>query len=364
MRHILTASAFLSVLALSAPARAEEPVFPSFAELPTGTMTAPPPESKATHLSARESVPGFFVVVPKDQISAAGRRVLVFGDAKSAAAAAKSGSPFSDTPASTCFSSEGRGRRTANDDDRPFDWSEGLGPSASIWASQPFSGATAAPALTAVHLERLSVSADGTTASLEATDAWIDTTTRGARLVAKSTLPLKQIGTLAGGRKIFAGRDERADGRRGVQFVITRGQDTLAAQLGRMFARRLDGDVVQDSGCAHFRMGIPLTKDGESALVSTSVMLPSLDGKEAPTLAQLQGVRQRGARANRVVTTPFGSRPISDEPEERELRLRDVGIQLSVSQTSRDKEPVISVSQRWLARERTPRVFVPRSGPE
>jgi hypothetical protein len=215
-----------------------------------------------------------------------------------------------------------------------------------------------------VHLERLSVSADGTTASLEATDAWIDTTTRGARLVAKSTLPLKQIGTLAGGRKIFAGRDERADGRRGVQFVITRGQDTLAAQLGRMFARRLDGDVVQDSGCAHFRMGIPLTKDGESALVSTSVMLPSLDGKEAPTLAQLQGVPQRRARANRVVATPFGSRTISDEPEERELRLREVGIQLSVSQTSRDKEPVISVSQRWLARERTQRVFVPRSGPE
>ena len=42
MRRILIASAFLSTLAVSSTAFADEPAFPKYGELPTGTTTTPP----------------------------------------------------------------------------------------------------------------------------------------------------------------------------------------------------------------------------------------------------------------------------------------------------------------------------------
>jgi hypothetical protein len=107
-----------------------------------------------------------------------------------------------------------------------------------------------------------------------------------------------------------------------------------------------------------------VTNDGDSALVSMTVLLPSLDGKPTPTFEQVNGghAAARVMRAKRgSIATPIPSPDVPPEPEERELRIRDAGLQLSVSQTSRDKEPVISVSHRWIARERSQRVFVPRN---
>jgi hypothetical protein len=363
MRRILTASAFVSALVVAAPAHADERPVPRFSELPTSGMSSPPRASaKIPRVAARESVPGFFVARTKDTASAMGRRMIVVGDVKRLAEIEKQTGGFSDERASTCFAVDNRGRRMEIDADQPAEW-DAIGATATLWTKN---GDNPSSGVAAVHMERITVAADGATASLEWADAWIDPASRGARLIAKSTLALTQIGTAPDGGKIFAGRDERADGRRAVQFVIVRPQDGLGQQRGRAFARRLDGDLVQESGCAHFRIGVPVTKEGDSALVSMTIVLPSLDGKPNPTLEQLAGGAGRASRTKRTsgAVTLVASPDVPAAPEERDLRLRDAGIQLSVSQTSRDKEPIVSVSHRWIARERTQRVFLPPSTPE
>jgi hypothetical protein len=95
-----------------------------------------------------------------------------------------------------------------------------------------------------------------------------------------------------------------------------------------------------------------------------TIVLPSLDGKPNPTFEQLAGGRASRTKRTSGAVTLVASPDVPAAPEERDLRLRDAGIQLSVSQTSRDKEPIVSVSHRWIARERTQRVFLPPSTPE
>jgi hypothetical protein len=349
MRRIFIASVFLSVFALSATARGEEPTFPTFGELPIGSTTSPP-RTRLERIPARESVPGFYIAVPKDMRGlAAARRVLVVGDAKRAVYLEKGTSSGGvDEPASACFAVDEREKRLeAGMSDKPVEWDQDLGSVANLWtrtAEIPMSGV--AP----VHMERVTVAADGLTATLDSVDAWVDPSSRGVRLIGKASLPLKHVGVAPNGGKIFAGREERGDRRR-VQFVVMRPRDSLANQFGSTFVRRLEGDVIQNTDCAHIRVALAVTKEGDAALVSVPVVLPSLDGRPVPRPTELHGVRAR--RSSFQLPSSGG------EPDMRELRLREAAIQLSVSQTSRDKEPVVSLSSRWISREQVQRVFVP-----
>jgi len=60
----------------------------------------------------------------------------------------------------------------------------------------------------------------------------IDPTSRGARLTAKATLPLREVATAPGGLTIYAARDEHSDGRRYVQFVVAPSEETPLLHVG------------------------------------------------------------------------------------------------------------------------------------
>lgn len=74
------------------------------------------------------------------------------------------------------------------------------------------------------------------------------------------------------------------------------------------------------SGCRHLRIALPVEeKGGSSANISTTLELPSLDGKKSK--------------------------------DESEVRIRDLQTSVSVSKSTRDKEPLVSVSFGWSNRE-------------
>jgi hypothetical protein len=185
----------------------------------------------------------------------------------------------------------------------------------------------------------------------------VDPNTHGVRLIGKSVLPLKRIALSPNGGKLFAGVDVRGSERR-AQFVVVHSDEAFLSQFGRTFARRPDGEVIQSSGCAHIRVGLPVTKEGEAAVVSETVVLPPIDGKDNATLKQVRAAMDPELRMRRGDPA---AHPVWKDLvwKERDVRLREAGIQLSVSQSSRDKEPVLSVSYRWLARERAQPLLVP-----
>jgi hypothetical protein len=170
--------------------------------------------------------------------------------------------------------------------------------------------------VTAVHVERL-IERDGTT-SLESTDVWVDPSSRGVRLLAQATLPLRQVGGAPGGMKIFVGRDERADGKRYVQFVVTRGGGSRVEQM--LVATRSDGMTIVGA-CGHHRVALPANTTGENASMDLSVVLPSLPRGEGAS----------GGKAG--------------------IRTRPMRVHMSVSQTSADKEPIVAISTVWAGPE-------------
>jgi len=67
--------------------------------------------------------------------------------------------------------------------------------------------------------------------------------------------------------------------------------------------------------------------------------------------------QRRVPKGLRRSVSPKPSLVNSEPPKEVEMRSRDAQISLSVSQTSRDKEPIVSVSFGWSGREQTQRTF-------
>jgi hypothetical protein len=268
------------------------------------------PAKKPGFVSAKESTPGFFVSSQPGQPNMA----FVAPDARSARAIREGG----ERTLSTCY---------AVDQGNEAEWVENMDAAASLWRrsrEDPDGG------VRAVHTERI-VEKDGTF-MLEVVDAWVDPATRGAKTIAKTKLPLELLAKPIGGVRVFAARDERKTGPSFVQFVVARPEGGNA--MGGLTAVRMDGSNAHSNNCTHLRlsMAAPSKTGGESAVVSVTAVLPPLKKKTTAT------------------------------DEGKETRTRDIRVQLGISKTSRDKEPLLSVSFGWDGREQMVRNDLPDEG--
>ncbi len=329
---------------------------PKFGDLPKGTFTSPPDETKKpTSIPAKEKVEGFNVGSQKFDAKTPmdNRHVTVFGTAAQAEALAKG--EFSDDPGDICYSEAGRGMSFDEDEEESAaqpqrEWDSSQQSQVHLWMktkNNPNAG------IMAIHSEKV-VEKDGAT-TLETADAWVDPSTRGARLIAKSSLPMKLMGTAMNGFKVYAARDERPSAKKRVQFIFVRGESQHAQVRSQgMMAIMSDGMGSMGSGCRHLRVSLPVEdKGGESAVISATIELPSANTDEKkPTEVKEETKKAKPTGKFRG----FRGRSLGGG-EEREIRVRELQTTISVSKSTRDKEPLVSVSFGWANRETTQRVF-------
>jgi len=361
----------LAGLTVAPSARANE--VPKYGALPAGRLSSIPTSKTPTFIAAREKVPGFFVAMPKfgPETPARARHVAIVGDPKQAESIRKGeGSGDDERELGTCFSESQMSMRGLDEDDpEAHEWAAGQLREVNLW---PKSKDNETAGVAAVHSERL-VEVGGTM-TLESVDAWVDPSTQGARLIARATLPLVQVGTAIGGVKVYAGRDERDGAARFVQFVVVRPSTPATARAGTMMAMRQDGTNAHGNGCGHLRMPLAVdAKSGDSAVVVAPVELASLDASpqakaeaeaaEAPKPEEAAPTAKKAKprfRGKRRVPPPA---PVPPNMVERETRTRDVQIHLSVSQATRDREPLVAVSFGWASRESVQRTVEEAKAP-
>ncbi len=328
---------------------------PAFSELPVGQFSAPP-KKKVAFVAARESVPGVFVQAPEDAAALPYEHRIV-------TITTEPPTHDNDSPRMTHATCITEANRVSSDEDdsRGTEWDENLSTQSHAFPrvkDNPLSG------VRAIHTERV-VEQNGS-AALEWVDAWVDPNTRGTRLISNGSLPLKLVRTPAFGMKVFAGRDERPDGKRFVQFVVVHPPASEVDQTGQMWAMRADGAIAHTSSCRHQRIAVSVDdKSGDGATVVATVVLPKLDanGKvidDAPEKASGSSappaiVPRKPLKKRRLAFRSPASGD-SASTEEREVRTRMMHIQVSVSQMSREKEPLVSVSSAWGGREQVERV--------
>jgi hypothetical protein len=331
-RGAMGAAVLGALMASSAAASAGEP--PRYSELPSGHLTTLPTTKKPSAIAAAERVAGFSVAAPRSGARTRGGagHVSVVADSTTAEQVRKGERvEAEERDTGACFADSSLGGQDDEDDPESHEWSPSQSWQVNLW---PRSKDNDTAGVSAVHRERLVQEAGGK-ATLESIDAWVDPTTRGARLIARASLPLVQVGSAVGGVTIYAGRDERTSGARYVHFVVTRSSAPNGRRLASMTAMRQDGNNA-NGGCGHLRLPLALqANDGDTAVVLAPVEL------SAPRKAK--GERGEGAAKR-------------GEPAEHEVRTRDAQIHLGVSQSSHDAEPRLSVSFGWSSREQVQRV--------
>lgn len=366
---LLGAVSVTSALLAVAPAQGGE--LPRYSALPSGHVSMMPTGKTPTTIGAREKVAGFFPVRQKfgSDVPAASRPVTVVTDAEAAASIREGSGSGNDAELGACLTEGQQSNHSGEDDDvEAHQWAMGLQREVNLW---PKSKDNEQGGVGAVHSEKLVE--NGGQVTLESIDAWIDPVTLGARIIQRASLPLMQVGSAVGGVKVYAARDERGPNARFVQFVIVRPGTPNAARAGSMMAIRQDGSNAHGNGCGHLRMTLVVGSINDaSALViapveisSTLLPAPTAPGdktslrdgeddddesgggqKAKPGMKK----RRRGPSLPTPMPTAEADAPVPLAVE-REVRTRDMQIHLSVSQTVREKEPLLAVSFGWAGRE-------------
>ncbi len=303
---VLLAAAPL-LLADVATAGDAEPAQPSFTELPTGAMSDPPTKKTPWGIGAGERATGFVVS------RMAGEYTMIAATKTDMSNPPPSGAP-------TCFSQSVQNGVSVDGEPAAAEWGQ---PQAivNLPSAAELGGRNG---VTALHSERV-VTVDATRASLEWVDAWVDPTTRGARLIAKGTLALRVVRNLPGGGLVFAGRDAER-----VHVVVVESATKKQSFGGREQLLSVSSHgATSASGCHHLRIGLHVEKgNSDTATLFTTAQLPSLP--DAAPRAPLNG------KPSNNLTT---------------IRVRPVAIAASVSWATRDAEPVVAISAGWRARE-------------
>lgn len=324
---------------------------PKYGTLPTGTIADPPMKGAPAAIGARESVPGIFVVSPQwpANVPAMHRHVTITADRETAdmiserafkkpAMPSRAMTKKADEPAEKsgiCLTesdgrSQFRGRGMAMADGNEHDsWTANFQEQTTEYPKNkdnPRSG------VVAIHAERL-VEQGGGAATLETTDFWVDPGTRGTRVIGKNTIALTKVGGVVGNVNVYAFRDEA---KKMVHFVVSGPREDKNVRGGPRWATLEDGSTTHTS-CGHLRVSLS-TEDsgGQQAVVEADVRLPS--PKKLPPDA-------------------VESKAKDGDDHLKETKRRQLQIQLSVSKTSRDKEPVLSISYNWAGRETSERNF-------
>lgn len=313
---LTSTTSVLALVSVSDHAVAATPPVIAFASLPAGTLK-PPPSAKKTPVAieAHERVAGVFVgALPQQQASVVGgTREQV--DRFSGQARQRFDNSDEEKARALCFSSFRGGAFRSSDEGAPT-WEEN---------TQSFvivSVGAGSSRVDAVHLERIVEEGDGR-ATLEVTDAWVDGKTRGARLIGRSKLPLKMVASAPGDIRLYAMRD--ADR---LHVFLVEPSATTRSWQGIVQANE---QGMTSSGCRHSRASLALSKG--SAETTTFVVTAELPATEA--------VKQLTAAD--AMTGPAHLEPV---------RIRPMRVHASVSWASRDKDPVLSVSMGWEARDK------------
>jgi hypothetical protein len=358
---------FSAVIALAGLAIADAPAPPKplappppYSALPAGNMTAPPKEKAPPRIPKTERVDGFNVADPPKTQWRDGKitQVSLFSkeeDAKDFSAAKRMGNGTSDD--AVCFAQTSRSRFRRDEDGTPTEWPFAMDPTGRISAQMkppppPKKGEKPKPSpmvwgdmdVTAIHQERFVVHEDKK-AHVEMTDVWVDPVTHGVRLIGKSTLQLDRIGSASHGVKLYAARGN------GVLHIVARRErpkdkdETMpaprtSADFRIMSVMRQPLIVAMPSGeqemtqCgfAHVSLKAQAGTAETAMFEATSVFIDPIEKKEEAEPTAIG----------------FGSR----NEEAATVRVRPFRATVSSTWSSRDKEPVLSVSFGWAGRER------------
>jgi hypothetical protein len=255
-------------------------------------------------------------------------------------------------PPSTCFSSGGTGSAATSLEifnqvtyATPTPTPSGQRPPARpavsarpTWVSEP----PRKGEVTIVHTERLIERQGGVV--LELSDVLVDPNTFGARLVNRTSTPLGRVAKGPNNLEIFALREPTPNT---VQFVVRAPlaqadeSDSMASVRRRLLAQVPDArrSGVASSDCGHLRFTLRAKRgDGEMATVMATVVLPTVahgepaideEGDDDDDREELRRRRQAHERSL------------------RSTRTRPVLVNLSISQTTTEKAPLVSVSFAW-----------------
>jgi hypothetical protein len=201
-----------------------------------------------------------------------------------------------------------------------------------------------------VRSERLVEDASQEKATLEIVDAWVDPRTKGAKTIARTSLPLVRVGGVLDDLRVYAARQEGASGKL-LHVVVKR---SASGARFMMQAFEVEGRVPSRGACEHAHVTVRAdAPTGDVTVVRTNVVLPSREktGESKPE------VRTEADIVRAAEATPEGG-PV-------EVRLREAEVSVGASQTTRDKAPVVSVSFGWSAREQQTQAFAaPRFVPK
>ena len=184
------------------------------------------------------------------------------------------------------------------------------------------------PRVQAAHVERFSATPDGK-ATLDWSDAWIDPVSAGAKTIAKGSVPLVKVATGPSGLEVYAAREDGW-----VHFVARTGKvtDEDAGFMASM-ARQIQATLPNSFGgantdCGFMRISLPAgAKANQMATFETEALLPPA----------------KKAQKSDDDSSGFAARMRSL----REIRRRQLLVNVSSTQSSADKEPVLSVAFGW-----------------
>jgi len=303
----------------------------SFSALPTGTVPLPPKAKPPASIGANEKVPGFFMAVRKGR----SEYVQLVSNAKLAKQIADGTGSRGDTSfaGEACFTEDRPSMRGRGGDESETTWLLNLQQTLSMNSSAQ-RGQRAA--VSAVHSER--IAEDSGKVSLEVVDAWVDPVTRGVRQIAKSSVPLELVSTLFGGTKVYAAREGQ-----NIHVVMVSSKDKKRTTASEGLSAIADNSAFT-SACEHIRAVLKTEKgQGQTASFISTIELPSTEPKEPEVKPEAKN------------DLGFG---VGFRPEKRaEVRVRPIHVHASVTWSSREKEPLLSVSAGWDSRERTAIVF-------
>ena len=289
--------------------------------LPTGTVALPPKAKVPSSIPAHEKVAGFIVASSRGRSDYVG---LVASTKR--AKLLTEGGGNENAAGEACFAQAQDARRSRHPGETETAWMPNLQPvlmmSTSTQQGQH-------PTVEAVHSERIAEA--GGHVSLDTIDAWVDPVTRGVRLIGRTSVPLELVSTVLGGGRVYAAHDQQS-----VHVIVVTPKER--ARLGQDVIFAISEGDVFNSMCDHLRVSLKTEKgQGETATFITNVELPSLSNDRAEP--------RPGGRSEGTIGFPRSGLP---EP----VRTRPLHIQASATWTSRDKEPLLSVSAGWDARER------------
>lgn len=313
----------LAALAAPAGAGAAPPgprAAPTYGALPSGRFGSPDLTGKPKAIPAIEKVPGFVVTTGLKGNSGTG---VALSDAPLKKPQGMLLPPATIGEVGGCYARLPRAPSVDDDGAPSTEWEGAMSWATPFWTTGP----QADGGVVLVHREQI-VERSGQ-AALEWTDAWLDLRSSGVRVRDSASVPLALV-TTTNEVRVFAGRDDRSDGKRRVQIVVVRDKGLpLESAKGHALLSGVPASAAQ--WCGHQRVGLVASDGGSSAAIRLNAVVP----EPAP------GADAAGARIP----------PLSSGTTFRDLRVRPLAIHGSLSQTSREREPLLGVTAGWMAAE-------------